>query len=59
MSWEQYGAIVQQAAKERQEERQRIRQDCPVCGEPLEFNSAGVANCPLGHFRSKKPTYAQ
>lgn len=24
---------------------------CPRCGTPLQFNKAGVSNCPMGDYR--------
>jgi predicted nucleic acid-binding Zn ribbon protein len=25
---------------------------CPRCGTPLQFNKAGIGNCPMGHYRT-------
>ena len=58
MSWEGLVAIYREAADIRREEKQRPLVECPLCGEPLDFRD-GIYNCPLGHFRTRKPTQEQ
>jgi hypothetical protein len=26
---------------------------CPICGTPVELNTRGLANCPLGHWSGR------
>jgi len=44
-----YGAIVREAQKIAETEPLEVA--CPLCGEVLDVNKAGVKNCPLGHYR--------
>lgn len=46
-----FRAIVEEAREIEREERAHQLVDCPLCGEPLDENSRGELNCPLGHFR--------
>jgi hypothetical protein len=43
--------IVEEARQLEREERAKPLVDCPVCGTPLDKNSRGEVNCPMGHFR--------
>lgn len=47
-----FGKIVEEARALDADERNAPLVDCPLCGTPLDRNSAGTVNCPLGHFRS-------
>ena len=46
-------AIIKEARDDRQADLDRPLVECPYCGERLDFNKDGVADCPLGHFRSR------
>ena len=48
-----FGAIVREAQQIEADERDRKESACPLCGEILERNRAGVPACPLGHYRGK------
>lgn len=50
------GAIVEEARALDDDNASRPLIDCPRCGTRLERNSAGVANCPMGHFTTSAPT---
>lgn len=43
--------IIDEAKQIAEDERTRPLIDCPQCGEPLDENSRGEKNCPLGHGR--------
>jgi C4-type Zn-finger protein len=58
MSWSQLTAIYQEARQAAEDERSVPLVDCPVCGEVLDVRDE-IYNCPLGHFRTRKPTRAQ
>jgi hypothetical protein len=30
--------------------------DCPICGTPLDVNTRGERNCPMGHFTTNAQT---
>lgn len=47
-----FGAIVREAKALAEQDRAKPELDCPLCGEPLQFNARGQANCPLGHYRT-------
>lgn len=47
------GGIVKEARQLKEEQRQHIDPDCPVCGTPLDVNSRGERNCPMGHYRDQ------
>jgi hypothetical protein len=32
---------------------------CPLCGTPLNRNSRGESNCPLGHYRTSAQTLGE
>lgn len=52
-----YRALRDQARAEAVAERSEPLVDCPVCGTPLERRARdGMANCPLGHFRTRATT---
>ena len=51
MSWDQLKAITDEAKAVRQKQMSEPPVACPIDGEPLEINSRGVRNCPLGNFR--------
>lgn len=55
MSWDQLIAIGKEARDRRREDEQRTLVECPFDGTPLEFRD-GVANCPMGNFRSRVKT---
>jgi hypothetical protein len=40
---------------DRREDNKRPLVECPYDGTPLEFRN-GVANCPMGNFRSRVKT---
>lgn len=52
MSWNDLKAIADEARKLAEAEKQMPEVACPVCGTPLDTNSRGVKNCPMGHYRS-------
>lgn len=50
--WGGLGKIVEEAKQLDADEKARPLVDCPLCGTPLDKNSAGAVNCPMGHFRA-------
>ena len=52
MSNEQLIGILQEVREQRRDDEQRPLVECPIDGKPLDFKD-GVANCPLGNFRSR------
>lgn len=50
------GGIVEEARELDEETANRPLIDCPICGTRLDRNSAGLANCPMGHFTTSAPT---
>lgn len=52
MSYEQLVGILKDIRQIWRDDQQRPLVECPFDGKPLEFKD-GVANCPLGNFRSR------
>ena len=50
--WGGFRAILDEARQIERDEKSRALVDCPVCGTPLDTNSRGQKNCPLGHFEA-------
>lgn len=50
--WGGLGSIIEEARQLDEQERQQPLVDCPICGTPLDVNSRGMKNCPMGHFRA-------
>lgn len=50
--WGNYGNILNEAASLEEADRAKPEIDCPVCGQLLAVNPAGVKSCPMGHYRS-------
>lgn len=50
--WGGYKAIAEEAKRLSEAEKQQPEVACPVCGTPLDVNSAGAGNCPMGHYRT-------
>lgn len=48
-----YQAIIEEAKALLEIEPELLKQACPKCGTPLDVNSNGVRNCPMGHYRSE------
>ena len=47
-------AIFEEARQIQREEAEKAAHpvDCPICGEPLEYNEKrGLLGCPMGHWR--------
>ena len=44
------GGIIKEAQALAEQQKSRPIVDCPVCGTPLQKNSRGQVNCPMGHF---------
>lgn len=51
--WGGLRAIIEEAKEIAREEREAPLIDCPICGTPLDKNSRGQLNCPMGHFRAE------
>ena len=51
MSWDQLKAIADEARQAKRDAESTPPTACPIDGEPLDINSRGVRNCPLGNFR--------
>lgn len=51
MGWEQLRAILQDARREKERERDEPPIACPIDGAILEIDEGGVRNCPMGNFR--------
>lgn len=47
-----FKAILQEAKETERQAKREPLVACPVCGTQLDTNSAGMKNCPLGHFRA-------
>ena len=58
MSWAQLQSIRQEQRQTAQDERTAPLVDCPNCGTPLDVRD-GLYNCPMGDFRTRKPTRVQ
>jgi hypothetical protein len=55
--WGGIGSVVSEARAIDKALAETPRVDCPVCGTPLDQNSRGAVNCPLGHYyRDARPT---
>lgn len=51
--WGGYRAVIDEARKIAEDERNKKPVDCPVCGTVLDFNERlNQFNCPLGHYRA-------
>lgn len=57
--WGGYRRILEEAKEEERAERSAREVACPLCGTPLAFNSQGLGNCPLGHYRQSRPNQTQ
>lgn len=49
--WGGYRSLLEQAIEEHQEDLFSPPEACPFDGSPLEENSAGNLNCPMGDYR--------
>lgn len=49
--WGGLRGIIDEARELEREEKSRPLVDCPQCGTPLDVNSRGEKNCPMGHGR--------
>ena len=50
MSWEQLGAIRQQARQDAREHEEKLPEACPNDGTPLQIHPDGRRNCPAGDY---------
>lgn len=48
--WGGLRGIVEEAKQVAERERSRPLVDCPNCGTPLQKNTRGQVNCPMGDF---------
>lgn len=53
MSWEQLKAILEANKQDHEAYLQEEIDVCPICGDLLDSNSAGVKNCPMGHYTNR------
>lgn len=51
-----FKALKEAARQDAESDKNAPLIDCPVCGTVLDVNSAGVRNCPLGHYRTTATT---
>ena len=51
--WGGLRSIVEEARGLQDEERRRVDPDCPLCGTPLQVNSRGERDCPMGHYQDQ------
>lgn len=49
--WGGFGGIMEEMLADEALDEDIGDEACPLCGEPLDINVAGVANCKLGHWR--------
>jgi hypothetical protein len=51
MGNEQLLGIIKEAKQMAEEESRRPLVYCPICGDVLDKNKAGILNCRWGHWR--------
>lgn len=57
--WNSLRGIIEESRADQIEIRNRPLVDCPICGAVLDRNAQGVANCPMGHYRTTARTLGE